>query len=45
MEARLELVQFSEWFEMLEARASEGSGTDRIGDIVCFSKIIFIGRN
>ena len=39
--ARLEVVQFSVWFEMLEARASEGSSTDRIGDIVCFRKHSF----
>ncbi len=36
--ARLEVVQFSKRFEMLEARASESSGTDQIGDIVCFRK-------
>ena len=39
--ARLEVIQFSKWFEMLEARASESSGTEQIGRYCMFSKTFF----
>jgi thioester reductase-like protein len=37
----LAIVEFSEWFEMLEIRAREDSSTRNIDDIVCIQKKSF----
>lgn len=35
MKERLPVVEFSKWFELLEAKAREDSSTKHINDVVC----------
>ena len=41
LKERLAMVEFSEWFELLEIRAREDSSTRKIDDIVCIQIYLF----